>query len=111
MRLPSATRFVDERLRKAFYVLEKGDDSERALFQSINHAMDRIEEDAFRGVQIPKALIPKGYSVVYTIVNLWKYNLPHGWRLLYSIKKEEVIVVAIILEWFSHKEYERRFKY
>jgi hypothetical protein len=43
--------------------------------------------------------------------NLWKYNLPNAWRLVYSISGSEVEIIAILLEWFPHKEYERRFKY
>ena len=43
--------------------------------------------------------------------NLWKYDLPKGWRLIYSIVNDEIVVVSLILEWFDHKEYERKFKY
>ena len=32
-------------------------------------------------------------------------------RAGYSILNEEIIVVSLILEWFDHKEYERKFKY
>ena len=69
--------------------------------------MDNVEEDAFCGIQIPKRLIPKEYAVK----NLWKYDLPKGWRLLYSIVNEEIVVISIIIEWFDHKSYEKRFKY
>lgn len=111
MKLPSTTRFADEELKKAFYKLEQGDDSERELFKFINQAMDNIEENAFCATQVPKKLIPKGYTQKYGVTNLWKYDLPKGWRLLYSIRGEEVIVVSIILEWMDHKEYERKFNY
>ena len=47
----------------------------------------------------------------YEIDNLWKYDLPRGWRLMYSVARDEVIVISIILEWLPHKEYERRFGY
>ena len=40
MKLPSTTRFADEDLKKAFYKLEEGDDSERELFKFINQAKD-----------------------------------------------------------------------
>jgi len=59
---------------------------------------------------LPKRLIPPEYTKK-DIKNLWKYDLPRGWRLMYSIVNEELIVVSIVLEWFNHKEYERRFKY
>lgn len=73
--------------------------------------MDDIEEDAFCAIQIPKKLIPKIYIDKYRIDNLWKYDLPSGWRILYSVAKGEVVVISIIIEWMAHKEYERRFKY
>jgi len=110
MKLPSTTRFFDDATKEAFYRLETGDDSERELFKIINQATDNIEENAFCGVQVPKKLIPKIYTQK-GIKNLWKYDLPKGWRLIYSIVNEEVIVVSVILEWFDHKGYERRFKY
>ena len=47
----------------------------------------------------------------YKITNLWKYDLPKGWRLIYSIGREGVEILSIILEWMNHKNYERRFNY
>lgn len=111
MKLHSTIRFVDEKLRDSLYKLEKGDDSEKELFKFINQALDSIEENAFCGIRFPKKLIPKVYTKKYGVQNLWKYDLPKGWRLIYSIVGEEVIVVSLILEWFNHKEYEKRFNY
>lgn len=111
MKLPSKIRFIDEKLKKTFYNLENGDASEKELFNFLKQTMDNIEENAFSGIQISKRLIPKEYFQKYGVTNLWKHNLPKGWRLIYSIATEEIIVVSILLEWFNHKEYERRFKY
>ncbi len=111
MKLQSTARFADNGIKEAFYKLEKGDESEQKLFKLIDQALSDIEEDAFCGIQIPKKLIPKEYKKKYGVTNLWKYNLPEGWRLIYSIAKEEVIVVSLVLEWFDHKNYERRFNY
>ena len=111
MKLHSSYRFVDEKTRDSFYKLEKGDDSERELFKLLKQALTNIEENAFSGVQVPKKLMPKKYIEKYEIKNLWKYNLPKGWRLLYSIMSDEIIVISLILEWCDHNEYERRFKY
>jgi mRNA-degrading endonuclease RelE of RelBE toxin-antitoxin system len=81
------------------------------LFNWLNRAFDDISANAFCGVQIPKKQIPKEYSKKYGIDNLWKYNLSNAWRLLYSVARDEIIVVAIILEWMPHKDYEKRFGY
>ncbi len=73
--------------------------------------METIEVNAFCGIQIPKHLIPKEYTKKYDIKNLWKYNLPNAWRLLYSVEGNNVKIISIILEWLDHKKYERRSKY
>ena len=111
MELSSETKFIDEKIKKSFYKLEEGDNSEKELFKFINQAMDNIEKNAFCGIQISKKQIPKEYVKKYGVSNLWKYDLPNAWRLLYSIRAGKAFVVSIILEWMNHKEYERRFNY
>ena len=39
------------------------------------------------------------------------YNLPNAWRLVYTIKEDEIRILSIILEWFNHKDYEKKFNY
>ena len=111
MILPSQVRFTDERLKKAFEGLQSGKDHERKLYDWLVRAFQDIKENAFCGIQIPKNLIPKEYLEKSGVNNLWKYNMPDAWRLLYSVENQEIIVVSIILEWMDHKEYEKRFKY
>jgi Txe/YoeB family toxin of Txe-Axe toxin-antitoxin module len=111
MKLPSNIRFADEELKKAFYKLEKGDDVGKELFKAINKAIDNLEQNAFCGIQIPKKLMPKEYITEYKVKNLWKYNLPKGWRLMYSIVNDEIVVISLIVDWLKHKEYEKKFKY
>jgi len=45
------------------------------------------------------------------ILIIFGNDLPDGWRLVYTIKEDEVRILNIILEWFDHKDYEKRFKY
>lgn len=108
MQLLSNAQFAEDKLRIAFENLK---DSDQELYFHLAEAIKNIENNAFSGIQIPKRLIPKEYMKNYNIRNLWKYNLPNGWRLMYSIESTGIIVVSIILEWLTHKEYERRFKY
>jgi len=71
-----------------------------------------LEENAFCGIQIPKRLIPKEYLKRFgSLDNLWKYNLPDAWRLIYTVKNSRVAILSVILEWINHKTYERRFNY
>lgn len=100
--------FADEKCRAAFNKLKK---SEAEFFSHLNTAIDELEKNAFCGIQIPKRLIPKSYLQKYGIDNLWKYNLPGAFRMLYSVASDVETVVVIIIEWADHKSYERRFKY
>ena len=100
--------FADERLEITFNQIPKDEELKKYLVRAIKD----IEQNVFCGVQVPKKLIPKVYVKKYEIDNLWKYNLPNGWRLLYSIMTPTKIeILSVVLEWFDHKSYERRFKY
>lgn len=100
--------FAEARVKRAH---ERVKNRDPILFKWLNRAFDDLAENPYCGIFIPKRLIPKHYIERYRIDNLWKYDLPKGWRLLYSIAREEVLIIAIILEWLSHPEYERRFGY
>ena len=112
MEIKSEIRFGDQDIKKAYLDLESKRFQEKQLKQWLDRALEDLERNAFCGIQISKRLIPKEYHLKFgPIDNLWKYNLPDAWRLIYTIKKDKVIVLSIVLEWMDHKEYERRFKY
>ena len=111
MEKPSEVQFADERVKKAFENLKRSTTEDRRLYEWISRALADIQKNAFCGIQIPKDLIPKEYIRKYGIRNLWKYDLPNAWRLLYSVEGYDVKIISIILEWLDHKNYERRFKY
>lgn len=103
--------FADEKIKEAFEKLKSGTTEERKLYEWLMRAFNDIKE-GYGGIQIPNRLIPKEYIKKYGINNLLKYDLPDAWRLLYSIANDDNIqVIAVILEWMDHKNYERRFKY
>ena len=105
---PSTAVFATDELEKDFYSLKENDE----IKIYIKRAIQDIQKNAFCGIQLPKRLIPKEYIQNYKITNLWKYDLPDGWRLIYSITTpNKVEILAVILEWFDHKNYERRFGY
>ena len=109
--MKSDIKFADEKVQKNFEELKSSRTENKKLYKWICRAFEDLEENAFCGIQISKKLIPEVYLEKYDIDNLWKYNLPNAWRLLYSIKNGEIKILSIILEWMSHKDYERRFKY
>ena len=103
--------FADEKIQKSFEDLKEIDSESKKLYKWIVRAFEDLENNAFCGIRIQKRLIPKIYIEKYNIDNLWKYDLPSGWRLIYAVQNGRICVLSIILEWMSHKEYERRFKY
>ena len=83
----------------------------KKLYKFLERATDDLKKNPNCGIKIPQSLWPKEYIKKYNIDNLWKYDLPNAWRLVYTIAKDEVKIMAILLEWFDHKNYERRFGY
>ena len=105
---PSRVVFISDELEDNFNSLPEDD----LVKKSIIRAIKDLKQNAFMGIHVPKRLIPKKYIRKWGINNLWKYDMPKGWRLLYTVTSEnEVELISAILEWFDHKEYERRFKY
>jgi len=103
--------FMDKKVKKAFDKLKTGKYETIELYRFIDRAIDDLKKTPTCGIQIPKKLIPKEYIQKYKIDNLWKYDLPNAWRLLYTIKADEIMIVSVIIEWMSHKDYEKKFKY
>ena len=108
MKKASKVVFIEGKLETTFYSLKNDDPIKKSLIRAIKD----LKVNAFSGIQIPKRLIPKSYIKKYGLNNLWKYDLPQGWRLLYTVTAEnEVELISAILEWFNHKDYEKRMNY
>jgi len=103
--------FANSSLEKDFESLENGRFEDKQLYDFIQRSINDLKKNPTCGVKIPKRLWPKRYVRLYKIANLWKYDLPNGWRLIYSILQDEVMIINLILEWFSHKDYEKKFSY
>lgn len=106
MNKPSEVQFADEKIQKTFEEL-----TEQPLKKQLERAFSDIQENPFCGIQIPKRLIPNDYIQKYDAKNIWKYNLPGAWRLIYSIEGGEAVIITIILDWMDHKTYEKKFNY
>ena len=103
--------FITPKIKQEWEALKKGKFEDKQLYAFIDRAIDDLKANPICGIKISKHLWPKEYVQKYSITNLWKYDLPNAWRLIYIIETDEVKIVNVILEWFNHKEYERRFKY
>lgn len=109
--MKSKVFFGDTAIQASFQQLKSGKTEDKQLHKWISRAIQDIKENAFCGTQIAKRLIPKSYVQQYEIDNLWKYDLPSAWRLLYSVAGDEVQIISIVLDWMDHKRYERKFNY
>jgi hypothetical protein len=109
--MKAAVYFIDDDAKQAFLALASARAEDREVSGLLNAAFDAIARDAFCGIQVPKRLVPGQYLMGYGIDNLWKYNLSRNWRLMYTVAGDGTQVIALIIEWLPHKEYERRFGY
>ena len=104
---PEKVVFVDESLEKSFVKLDETDPLKKGLIKAIRD----VQENSFVGRNVKKELIPKELVNKYNLNNLWIYNLPNGWRMLYVLTSSEIRIIAIVLNWMNHKDYERLFKF
>ncbi len=84
---------------------------EMQLLRSIKHKIEFIKVNPFYGDNIAKSLIPKEYVVKYNAKNLWRVELTNYWRMLYTIKGNQVEVICFVLNIISHKDYDKKFGY
>ncbi len=70
-----------------------------------------LKADAHYGEPISKTKIPKTYKIKYGIKNLFWVNLPHGWRLLYTLTNDNDEITAFVLDIMNHKQYNKKFGY
>jgi len=103
--------FVNEKISKNFDKLKSGTTQDKELYDFIDRATDDLKKSPTCGIKISRDRWPKGYIKEYGIDNLWKYDLPNAWRLIYTIAGDEVKILNVILEWMNHTKYERRFGY
>jgi len=82
------------------------------LKKALRKSIRDLKTNVFSGERISKKLIPKEYKQKYNIDNLWWFQLPNAWRLIYSvITPSNVEILALIVEYFDHKNYAKRFGY
>jgi len=105
---PDKIVFIDETLETSFNELSEKDPIKKAIIKAIKS----IEENVHCGRNVKKKLIPNELIQKYNISNLWIYNLPSSWRLIYSLTPSQNIkIIAAILDWMNHKDYERLFNF
>jgi hypothetical protein len=84
----------------------------RMILKAINNKIELIKSNVHYGNPIAKDLIPIEYKQKYSILNLFRVELPAFWRMLYTLTNNgEIEIVAFILDIISHPEYDNKFGY
>ncbi len=86
---------------------DKQNTEEMQLLRSIKQKRDFIRANPFYGDNIPKKQIPKSYNVQ----NLWRVELTGYWRMLYTIKGDQIEIICFVLDILNHKQYDKKFGY
>jgi hypothetical protein len=85
---------------------------DQQLYRAINQAFAILKETPDAGKHIANDRIPMEYIRRYgSGVNFWKYDILGSWRLIYTTGRDEGVFLVILIEWMSHDDYERRFRY
>jgi len=83
----------------------------RMMLKSINKKVSILKKDKEIGDSISKKLIPKEYKLKYNVNNLFRVELPGYWRMLYTVKGEELQIISFIVDILDHKKYSKKFGY
>lgn len=99
--------FISQKLKDEFELLSKGKFEDKKLYSFIERALQDLKESSVAGTKIPKNLWPREYVQKYSITNLWKYDLPNAWRLIYTIDVDEIRILSIFLSGLTIKNMRR----
>jgi hypothetical protein len=108
---------ADEEYKKLNDIAEKQksegkeNTEEIQLIKSIKQKSEFLRANPFYGDNIQKSLIPKEYLKRYHAKNLWRVELTNFWRMLYTIKGDEIEIICFVLDILSHKEYNKKLGY
>lgn len=85
--------------------------NERIMSKAILQKIEWIKADPRYGQPIAKKLIPKEYILKYGAQNLYRVELPDFWRMLYTLRDNQVEIIAFVLDIIDHKGYDKKFRY
>lgn len=97
------------------YLVEKSEDNkfENSILKAFTKKKDLIKVNRHYGDAISKDKIPKKYIDEYGIKNLFRVELPHYWRMIYTLtnNNSDIEIIGFILDIFSHEDYNKVFGY
>jgi len=88
-----------------------GNGASQILLKKLDKAIDKLKYSYRSGEHVQRDRIPPYYLIKYGVENLWKLNIDPNYRLIYTIRGTEIEVMSVLLEFFDHKTYDKRFGY
>jgi hypothetical protein len=85
--------------------------TENSIFRAIHQKVELIKANRNYGNNIPKRLIPNYYKKKYGITNLYRVELPNFWRMLYTLRKDKIEIIAFVIDIVDHDNYSKKFGY
>jgi len=104
----------DEKTYRDFCTLETANlqnPSGKQLIRSINTVIDKLIANPYYGDLIPRRNIPGKVVEKYGTNQLFRVELTGYWRLIYTLRGNEATIIALILDYMSHKGYDKLFGY
>jgi len=109
--------FADKRLKRAY---DEAKNRNPILYDKLTRAFNRIRENPEIGAITPKRWLSERKNLKYLVLkyginNLRVFDISDKERLLYSLirKRNKIVVkiIALMVWWGTHKQYERLFGY
>ena len=85
-----------------------GNSFNQQLLKSIDNKIAYLKINPIAGDHAQQPL-PCELVEKYGINNLWIIDLVNYWRMLYTIRRDEVEIISLILEWVDHSRYNKIF--
>lgn len=89
----------------------KENTDEIQLLNSIRQKISFIKSNPFYGDNIKKELIPEEYKKQFKATNLFRTELSGFWRMIYTVKGDQIEIICFILDILSHPNYDKKFGY
>ncbi len=96
------SKITEEQRRKG-----RTNSEEIQLLKSINNKIAILKLNPVYGQGIPKKQIPKSLEVD----NLFRVELTHYWRMIYTLRTNEIEIINFVLYIVDHDAYAKLFNY
>lgn len=99
-------RIVGEEIRKGI-----SKSLHQQLLKSIKQKTELLKINPQAGIHIQRINIPEIYKEKYDSDNLWKIDLSGYWRMIYTLRTNEIEITNFILDFLDHSGYDKVFGY